>query len=355
MSQHPYGALPAGAFWRRAVAEVPPAEVDPVAAAPFRIGRGDRVATAGSCFAQHIARHLRDAGFRFLVTETPHPVVARQDVERFGYGLFTARYGNLYTSRQLLQLFQRAYGTFTPRDDAWTEPDGRLIDPFRPAIQPGGFLSAAEQRADRQHHFACVREAFETLDVLVFTLGLTECWVSRDDGAAYPLCPGVSGGRFDPARHAFVNLTVADVVADMTAFLGLLRSVNPGARVVLTVSPVPLAATYGGQHVLAATTYSKAVLRVAAETLAREAPDVAYFPSFEIITGAPSRGAYFAEDCRSVTEAGVAHVMRCFMRHFAEADAAVLAPSPPAEDAHTQAMERLVRVACEEEALDRRA
>ena len=353
MSRHPYADLPARAFWRRAVAETPPAEVDPVAAPPFRIARGDRVATAGSCFAQHIARHLRDAGFRFLVTETPHPIVAQGDVTRFGYGLFTARYGNVYTSRQLVQLFQRAYGAFTPRDDVWTEANGRLTDPFRPAIQPGRFLSAVEYRADRRRHFACVREAFETLDAFVFTLGLTECWVSREDGAAYPLCPGVSGGRFDPARHAFVNLTVTDVVADMTAFLGLLRSVNPRARVVLTVSPVPLIATCEAQHVLAATAYSKAVLRVAAETVARDAPDVAYFPSFEIITGVSSRGAYFAEDCRSVTEAGVAHVMRCFMRHFTEAGPAEAALAP-IEDAQTRTMERLVRVACEEEALDGR-
>ena len=235
----------------------------------------------------------------------------------------------------------------------WTEPDGRLTDPFRPAIQPGRFLSTAEYRADRQRHFACVREAFATLDVLVFTLGLTECWASREDGAVYPVCPGVSGGCFDPARHAFLNLTVTDVVADMTAFLGLLRSVNPRARIVLTVSPVPLAATYEPQHVLTATTYSKAVLRVAAETLAREASGVAYFPAFEIITGGFSRGLYFAEDGRSVTETGVAHVMRCFLRHFTEAGSArdTLATAP-AGDAHTRAMERLVRVSCEEEALD---
>lgn len=276
-------------------------------------------------------------------------------MERFGYGLFTARYGNIYTSRQLLQLFQRAYGTFTPRDDAWPEPDGGLTDPFRPQVQPGRFLSAEEYRADRRRHLACVREAFETLDVLVFTLGLTECWVSREDGAAYPLCPGVSGGRFDPARHAFVNLSVADVVADMAAFIGLLRRVNPRARVVLTVSPVPLIATYEDRHVLAATTYSKAVLRVAAEMLARELHGVAYFPSFEIITGGFTRGAYFAEDARSVTEAGVSHVMRCFMRHFTDAGAAEEAAPPPPEDAHTRYMERLVRVACDEEALDSRA
>ena len=117
MNWHPYADLPDSAFWRRAVAGTDPARVDPVAATPFRIGRGDRVATAGSCFAQHIARCLRDAGFDYLVTETPHPVVAEEDPARFGYGVFTARYGNVYTSRQLLQLFQRAHGAFTPRDD----------------------------------------------------------------------------------------------------------------------------------------------------------------------------------------------------------------------------------------------
>ena len=39
-------------------------------------------------------------------------------------GLFTARYGNIYTSHQLLQLLRRTYGTFVPQDNAWTEPDG---------------------------------------------------------------------------------------------------------------------------------------------------------------------------------------------------------------------------------------
>ena len=40
---------------------------------------------------------------------------------------------------------------------------------------------------------------------------------------------------------------------------------NPKARLVLTVSPVPLAATASGSHVLPATIYSKSVLRAAAQ------------------------------------------------------------------------------------------
>jgi hypothetical protein len=357
MNWHPYRDLPAAAFWRKSVTQIAPSELDPVIAAPFRISRQDRVATAGSCFAQHIARHLRKAGFDFLITETAHPIVPADLAPSYNYGIYTARYGNLYTARQFLQLFQRAYGQFTPADDAWQEPDGRWTDPFRPQIQDDRYLSRAELEADRAHHFACVRRAFETADVFVFTLGLTESWLARADGAVYPVCPGTAGGRFDPEQHVFHNFTAAEVTADLHAVIDLLRSVNPGIKVILTVSPVPLVATAAGQHALVATTYSKAVLRVAADEIARTCPGVAYFPSFEIITGTYNRGAYFAEDCRSVTEEGVSHVMRVFLRHFTEqetaAPAQAAAPATAETDSHTLAMQRLVKVVCEEEALDR--
>ena len=46
-------------------------------AVPHRVR--SRIASAGSCFAQHIARHLRQTGFNFLVTETAHPMVPAAD------------------------------------------------------------------------------------------------------------------------------------------------------------------------------------------------------------------------------------------------------------------------------------
>ena len=356
MSTHPYRELPASAFWRRSVAGVAPQDVDPVGAVAFTIKPGDRVAAAGSCFAQHIARHLRAAGFQYLVTETAHPIVPAGLAEPYGYGLFTARFGNIYTARQLLQLFQRAYGSFVPDDDAWQEEDGRWTDPFRPQIQPGRFLTHAELLADRAHHLGCVRRMFEQLDVFVFTLGLTETWSSRRDGAVYPLCPGVGGGRFDPERYAFRNASVAEITADLSSFVDLLRGVNPDARIILTVSPVPLVATADARHVLDATTYSKSVLRVAADEVSRQRAGIAYFPSFEIITGGFNRGAYFADDCRSVTEDGVEHVMRTFLRHYtAGAAPAAALPPAPVLDAHTARMKHLVQVVCDEEALDRSA
>lgn len=134
------------------------------------------------------------------------------------------------------------------------------------------------------------------MDVLVFTPGLTEGWRSKEGGAVYPLAPGVAGGSMDPERYEFVNFTAGEVVADVQAFLDLLQVINPAAKVILTVSPVPLIATFEPRHVLTSTTYSKSVLRVAADEIRAANAQVEYFPSYEVITRAYKRGAYFEED-----------------------------------------------------------
>jgi hypothetical protein len=198
---------------------------------------------------------------------------------------------------------------------------------------------------------------FKNLGVFVFTLGLTECWRSREDGAVFPLCPGVEGGEFDADKYEFYNQTVEDVVEDLTRFRDGLARVNPNAKIVFTVSPVPLVATAEpGAHVLSSTTYSKSVLRVAAETMRRKFENVHYFPSYEIITGAFNRGSYYAPDLRNVVEPGVAHVMRLFMAHATDQQTAAptSVPHKANDDEHLEFASRLVEVECDEVALDKR-
>jgi hypothetical protein len=150
MSEHPYRQLPPYCFWRTAIADVPPAQVDPVVSAKFQIDRPDRLVTAGSCFAQYIGRVLHQNGFAYLITETAHPMFPEGVAKDYNYGVFSARYGNIYTARQLVQLIHRAYGGFVPAEDIWIGDEGRYIDPFRPQIQPNGFSSFAEYTADRR-------------------------------------------------------------------------------------------------------------------------------------------------------------------------------------------------------------
>ena len=343
----PYAELPPHHFWRRAVERVPAADVDPVGTPPFSIGRRLRIATAGSCFAQNMAHVLERYGFAYFVAEPAPAELSPGAARARGYGVFSTRCGNIYTARQLLQLFDRAYGAFVPGERAWVRPDGRFADPFRPQIEPDGFATVEELLASRERHFAAVRAMFEQLDILIFTLGLTEAWRATADGAVFPSAPGVVAGEMDTARYAFVNFTAGEVRDDLAAFLARLERVNPRAKVVLTVSPQPPIATYEPRHILVSATYTKAALRVAADEIERAHPQVWYFPGYELVANAFNRGAYFARDLRTVTPEGVEHVMRLFLAHCAsEAE-------PPAEsDALMLAENREnLEVVCDEEAL----
>lgn len=316
MVRHPYAGLPAHHRWNLSVAGVPSFELDPVVKTTFQINAGDKVATAGSCFAQHIAKALRASGFNYYVTETAPPGMSTEQAIRSNYGTFSARYGNVYTARQMRQLVDRAYGAFSPALNAWQRPDGKFVDPYRPQIQEEGFSTEQDIFASQRHHLACVRQMLEGLDVFVFTLGLTEGWRNLADGAVLPVAPGVSGGTWDPAQYEFVNFRSSEVIEDMLYVIDRLRDLNPEARVILTVSPVPLIATYTEKHVLTATTYSKAVLRVAAEEISAARQNVAYFPSYEIITSNATAHRYYEPDLREVSMLGVKHVMRVFFRHY---------------------------------------
>ena len=242
--------------------------LEPVGEIPFRILRSDKVATAGDCFAQHISKRIRSRGFQFLATENAVSDSVGGGEPR-GFYDFSARYGNTYTPRQLVQLFDRAFGYFSPLEEYWALPGNCFCDPFRPRIEPDGFKSVEALVQDRQRHLAAVKEMFLQLNVFVYTLSMTECWVSRLDGAVYPLAPGVAGGEFDPSKHEFINFGVDEVVSDLQLFIRKLRLVNSLAKLILTVSPVHLAATYESNHVLVSSTYSKSVLRVAAELVSR--------------------------------------------------------------------------------------
>lgn len=317
---NPYSSLPDHCFWSRGVTWVHPAQMDPMSRAPFMISASDKVATMGSCFAQHISRRLQASGFNYFVPEAAPASLSAAEAKAANYGVFSARYGNIYTVRQAVQLFDRAFGHAT-FDEAW-ERDDRLVDPFRPQIDPKGFADLNALRASRAEHQAAVRRVFEEADVLVFTLGLTEAWRSIATGAVYPTAPGVAGGAFDPALFEPVNFKVDEVIADLDLFVTKARSVNAGVRIILTVSPVPLKATFEDRHVLQSTVYSKSVLRVAAQHAADSHDDVVYFPSFEIITGPGGAGRYYAQDLREVKDLGVAHVMRVFERHFIRGEGA---------------------------------
>ncbi len=308
---HPYADRPARAFWRTAVSEVNPLDLTDLYRPRFAIDEHTRIATAGSCFAQHIGNQLRDHDFSWVNMEPAPRLLPASRRREFGYGVYSARYGNIYSARQLLQLFERAEGTRRPEDDHWAE-NGRYFDPYRPTIEPEGFASLLELERVREDHFRAVRELLPSCDVFVFTLGLTEAWADATDGTVYPICPGTIHGEFDSSRHEFLNLSFSEISKDMDDFIARARALNPDLRFLLTVSPVPLTATASEYHVLQASVASKSILRAVCSELCDRHEYVDYFPSYELVASHPMRAMFFDPNLRTVSPTGVDLVMRHF-------------------------------------------
>lgn len=310
--QNPYRTQPPKAFWRSAVADVHFADMRQLSH-PLSLRSDDRIATAGSCFAQHIGRALRERGANYLDLEPAPAYLSPSEASENGFGVYSCRYGNLYTVRQLLQLAREATGRFEPEEIVWQKGD-RFFDAMRPSVDPVGHKDPETVLALRQEHLKKVRQMFEQLNVFVFTLGLTEGWTNADGSTVFATCPGTVAGAFEPEKYRFKNFSHGEILSDFKAFHEILMELNPHARVLLTVSPVSLAATASAEHVLVANTYSKATLRSVAGELVASLPGVEYFPSFEIITTHANHGSFYEPDMRSVNLFGVHHVMEHFFR-----------------------------------------
>ena len=97
----PYDDIPQSAFWSKGVANASPFKLDQIFRKKWDIGANDKIATAGSCFAQHISRYMRKAGFNLMDVEPPPPwstvrvnntvhvgTIATDDLAQFGYQLY---------------------------------------------------------------------------------------------------------------------------------------------------------------------------------------------------------------------------------------------------------------------------
>jgi hypothetical protein len=351
---HPYSNLPGAAFWRSAVAERHLSDIGPLWTPKFAILPEHRIATFGSCFAQHIGRALKSRNFHWLDTEPAPATISPAMTKEFNYQVFTCRTANIYTTSLLLQWTRWALGRAQPPSEVWSGK-GRFFDPFRPAIEPDGFESADELQRLREVTINAFARAIRTADCFVFTLGLTESWWNRAGHYEYPSCPGTIAGAFNPAQHEFRNLEFTAILDSLRAAMELMQSANPEIKFLLTVSPVPLTATNSGNHVLVATMESKSILRAVAGQLARHRANVDYFPSYEIINSAVTRGMFFEPNLRSVSPMGVDFVMDRFFSGVQPqtGQGATIkdraAPAPPSP-APGKASER--DVVCEEELLD---
>jgi hypothetical protein len=251
-----------------------------------RLRRTDPVFAMGSCFAREIESRLIDVGA--TVCSLDHSLDRAEFTDRSG----RVRHGFLhrYTPASMLQEFRAAFGLLPEwSEDALIFPrrrglfgGGGAVFDLNYAFPPGLDYSLEAARTRRGIAHALVRNA-ATARLIILTLGLTESWLHRPSGLyVNAIAPAVLAAA--PEAFELHIPTAAEVEACLEEIYAVLRrsQAGDGFDFVVTVSPVPMSATFTAQDVVVANMDSKSTLRAAAGAFAGRRKNTHYFPSYEM-------------------------------------------------------------------------
>jgi len=221
--------------------------------APF-LTRGTKITAFGSCFAANITRHLDNLGYDLSAKRDP--------------GIHISRIADgLVNTASILGQFEWALEDRKQPENLW---HGFKAEGY-------GFDEDIRLRT---------RALFRASEFFIITLGLSEVWYDAVTGGTF--WRAVPKDVFDPARHKFRVMSMEETRCDIARIHALIREHVPGAKVLFTVSPIPLAATFRPVSCISANAVSKAILRAALDEFLRSKPDemnatLFYFPSLEIV------------------------------------------------------------------------
>lgn len=278
-----------------------------------------KIFTIGSCFAEEIRKALTQSSMTCLPMYRNisfDPKSAKVDT------LPEREHMNYYNSFSILQELERAEKSWRQEpDDLWELPNVTIKD-SKIVRQKG---SVAYQDPYRRLVFANTREALwdiieqintvmsegiRSADVVFITLGMTETFFQKKTGKAVNQFP-LYGGGVGKEETFFRNSSFEDNLENLRRSIAILQRLNPRAKTVITVSPVPLNRTFTAQDIFVANMHSKSTLRAAVGEVVSETDQATYFPAYEVVMAAGISG--FKDDMLHVQPKLAEQIVRAFI------------------------------------------
>jgi hypothetical protein len=193
---------------------------------------------------------------------------------------------------------------------AGTLPDGALSERILELLPPG---------FSKESLISTVQEC----DVFILTLGVAPAFFDKKTGEFILPKPTTLNTLALAEKYEFRTTTVEENVKNITYLLSYVRRLNPSAKIIVTLSPVPLMMTFEMNSAIAADCLSKSTLRIAANEIVHNSGlnDIYYWPSFEIFRwlGCHSVEPFYGADDGAawhVSEAAVNTTVNCFLETF---------------------------------------
>ncbi len=242
-----------------------------------KFSKDSTVLTLGSCFAHHVRNALSNLGF-----ETNALVFYDDEIT---------------TTLAMKEHFEWIVGDKELRTENVHERKGIVT---LPRIN-NQLLEYKQKSLNTLINSSCV----------ILTFGLSETWISPDNRSVW-YWPGKDKTKAE--NLTFKVLSTFENYENIKEIVKLIRSVNSMTSIVMTLSPIPLGATFRKDcNINLANCASKARIRSAIDEFIVENNDekVFYWPSYEYVT---QYADPWEEDCRHVKP----HVVEEIMKEFTE-------------------------------------
>ena len=253
-----------------------------VAAPDFSIDYNSRLMMLGSCFAENMGSKF--SYYKFDVDVNPCGII----------------YNPLSVANVLRLLVE---GKRFEKNDL-REVGGKWVSLFH----HGAFSSADPDECLHRINDRLTKATGElrTLDLLVITWGTAWGYKYIPENIIVSNCHKIPSREFERSR-----LSVEDIVREYLVLIERLREINPGLRILFTVSPIRhwKDGAHGNQ-------LSKATLLLAIDRLREEIQHVYYFPAYEIVLDELRDYRFYAEDMLHVSGFTVDYIWERFLYSF---------------------------------------
>ena len=246
---------------------------------PKFLNKATRFFTMGSCFARNLAASLNASGY-----VSHHMEISEYINTTFANRVFVDWLGD-------------------------ADIDGSIRDRIVELLPPGW---------SRENTLAVIK----TSDVFILTLGVAAAFFDRTNGAFVLPRPSALNSRALAEKYLFRTASVQENVDNVLYLLKFIRSISPEIKIVVTVSPVPLLASFEFESTVQADCLSKSTMRLVAHEVVNNSgiSNILYWPSFEVFRWAGSNASnYFAADDGAawhVSEEKVTGTVRAFIDMF---------------------------------------
>lgn len=243
------------------------------------ISKNTRFFTMGSCFARNLSRCLNDSGYA-----SHHMEIAEHINTTFANRIFVD------------WLAEAAM------DEAIS---ARILELLPP--------DWSKERA-----LQVIRQS----NVFILTLGVAPAFFDRATGEFVLPRPSALNSRALAEKYLCRTTSVQENVENVLQVVDFVRTISPAIKIIITVSPVPLLASFEHESAVQADCLSKSTMRLVAQEVVYNShiADIFYWPSFEIFRWAGSNSSnYFAADDGAawhVSEDKVAGTIQAFVGMF---------------------------------------